>query len=76
MDPFLGYIYFISTYCFSGCKYVSSFSATVPGSVFEGKTPIVPEADAPTDNEAYIRLLREEYADFIAGLLERAENGG
>lgn len=40
----------------------SNFNATVPGSVFEGKTPVVPEADAPTDNEAYIRLLREEYA--------------
>ena len=40
----------------------SNFNATVPGSVFEGKTPVVPEADALTDNEAYIRLLREEYA--------------
>ena len=38
----------------------STFNATVPGSVFEGKEPVVPEADAPVDNEAIIRLLREE----------------
>ena len=44
----------------------SDFNATVPGSVFAGKTPVVPEAEAPTDNEAVIRALRE-----LAG-----ENGG
>ena len=44
----------------------TDFSATVPGSVFEGKTPLVPEADAPTDNEAIIKALREI----------GAENGG
>ncbi len=38
----------------------STFNATVPRSVFEGKEPVVPEADAPVDNEAIIRLLREE----------------
>ncbi|MCR4578020.1 MAG: 5'-nucleotidase C-terminal domain-containing protein [Clostridiales bacterium] len=42
------------------------FNATVPGSVFAGKAPVVPEADAPTDNEAVIKALRE-----LAG-----ENGG
>lgn len=39
---------------------VTNFSATVPGSVFEGKEPLVPMADAPVDNEAMIRVLREE----------------
>ena len=38
----------------------SRFSATLPGSVFEGKVSIVPEADAPIDNESMIRLLRDE----------------
>ena len=38
----------------------------MPGSVFAGKAPVVPEADAPTDNEAVIKALRE-----LAG-----ENGG
>ena len=45
---------------------VSSYSATLPGSVFEGKTPLRPEEEAPVDNEAFIRALRD-----ISG-----ENGG
>lgn len=40
----------------------TNYGATIPGNVFEGKTPVVPESDAPTDNEAYIQLLREEFA--------------
>ena len=44
----------------------STFNATTRGSIFEGKEPVVPEADAPVDNEAIIRLLREE----------KQENGG
>ncbi len=40
----------------------SNYNATVEGSVFLGKTPLVPEADAPTDNEAFIKLLRQAYA--------------
>lgn len=39
---------------------VSAYSATLPRSVFAGKTPVVPEAEAPVDNESMIRLLREE----------------
>ena len=39
---------------------VSNYSATQPGSVFEGKDPAVPAAEAPTDNESFIRVLREE----------------
>ncbi len=39
---------------------VSSYSASIPGSVFENKEPVVPEAEAPADNEAAIRVLREE----------------
>ena len=39
----------------------SNYNATVEGSVFLGKTPLVPEADAPTDNEAFIKLLRQAY---------------
>lgn len=38
----------------------SSFNATVPGSIFEQKEPIVPESDAPTDNESFVVLLRME----------------
>ena len=37
----------------------TNFNATMPGSVFENKEPIIPMADAPIDNEAFIRLLRE-----------------
>ena len=40
----------------------TDFNATVPGSVFEEKTPVVPQADAPTDNESIVRFLREEKA--------------
>ena len=32
----------------------------MPDSVFEGKEPVIPLADAPTDNDEFIRLLREE----------------
>ena len=38
---------------------VSNYSATLEGSVFEGKTPVFPEADAPIDNQALIELLRD-----------------
>ena len=38
----------------------TSYNATQPDSVFTGKQPIVPEAEAPADNEAMIQLLREE----------------
>ena len=36
----------------------SNYNATVKGSVFEGKTPVIPEAEAPVDHEALIELLR------------------
>lgn len=36
----------------------SNYGATLEGGVFEGKTPVYPEADAPIDNEALIELLR------------------
>ena len=38
----------------------STYSATQVKSVFSGKEPVVPEAEAPVDNEAIIRQLREE----------------
>ena len=38
----------------------SNFNATVRGSVFEGKEPVLPESEAPVDFELFIRLLREE----------------
>ena len=38
----------------------TGFNATIPGSVFENKTPLIPETDAPVDNETYIELLREK----------------
>ncbi len=37
----------------------SNYSATMPGSVFEGKEPVISISDAPIDNEAFISLLRE-----------------
>ena len=37
----------------------SNYNATMPGSVFEGKEPVIPLADAPVDNDEFIRLLRE-----------------
>ena len=37
-----------------------NYCATLPGSVFEGKEPVISEAEAPIDNETFIRLLREE----------------
>ena len=38
----------------------SNFNATVRGSVFEGREPVLPESEAPVDYELFIRLLREE----------------
>jgi len=38
----------------------TDFSATLNGSVFKGKTPVVPEAEAPAENESIIRLLRKD----------------
>ncbi len=38
----------------------SNYNATMPGSVFEGKEPVIPLADAPIDNDEFIRLLRAE----------------
>lgn len=36
----------------------SNYNATIEGGVFEGKTPVIPEAEAPIDHEALIELLR------------------
>ena len=36
--------------------------ATLEGSVFLGKTPVVPEAEAPIDNQAILALVRAEAA--------------
>ena len=38
----------------------SNYSGTLPGGVFENKTSIVSEGDAPVDNVTIIELLREE----------------
>ena len=32
----------------------------MPDSIFEGKEPVIPMADAPVDNDEFIRLLRKE----------------
>ena len=37
---------------------VTSYSATLEGSVFEGKEPLYPELEAPVDNQAIIEYLR------------------
>lgn len=42
---------------------VSSYNATLTGSVFEKKTPLVSETEAPVDNLAFIELLRSEASD-------------
>ena len=38
----------------------SNYNATLDGAVFLGKTPVVPESEAPVDNVTAIELLREE----------------
>ena len=38
----------------------TSYNASMPDSIFEGKEPVIPLADAPMDNDEFIRLLREE----------------
>ena len=38
----------------------TSYNATLPGSVFEDKEPVVPVSDTPVDNDTYIQLLREK----------------
>ena len=38
----------------------SNYNATLDGSVFLGKIPVVPESEAPLDNLTVIELLREE----------------
>ena len=42
---------------------VSSYNATLAGSVFEKKMSLIPETEAPVDNIAFIELLRIEAAD-------------
>ena len=42
---------------------ISSYSATLAGSVFEDKEPLYPEAEAPIDNLTIINLLRQEARD-------------
>ena len=41
----------------------TNFNATKEGSIFSGKTPVIPEADAPVDNLAIIEMLREEASE-------------
>ena len=42
---------------------VTNFSATLPGSVFEGKEPVYPVSEAPVDNLTMIHFLRLEARD-------------
>ena len=41
----------------------SNYNATLDGSVFLGKIPVVPESEAPIDNLTVIELLREEASE-------------
>ncbi|MBO4461203.1 MAG: 5'-nucleotidase C-terminal domain-containing protein [Clostridiales bacterium] len=41
----------------------TNYNASVKGSVFEGKTSVVPENEAPVDNEAFVKVLKQEAAD-------------
>ena len=41
----------------------SNYNATLDGSVFLDKTPVVPESEAPVDNLTVIKLLREEASE-------------
>ena len=38
----------------------SNFNSTLPGSVFEGKEPVIPEVDAPVDTDLFVEVLRKE----------------
>lgn len=42
---------------------LTSYNATVPGSVFENKMPLISEAEAPVDHDAFIDILRTEAKD-------------
>lgn len=41
----------------------SNYNATLDGSIFIDKTPVVPESEAPVDNVTVIELLREEASE-------------
>ncbi len=41
----------------------SNYNATLDGSIFLGKTPVVPESEAPVDNLTVIELLRKEASE-------------
>ena len=41
----------------------SNYNATLDGSVFLDKTPVIPESEAPIDNLTVIELLREEASE-------------
>jgi len=41
----------------------SNYNATLDGSVFLDKTPVIPESEAPVDNLTVIELLREEASE-------------
>jgi 2',3'-cyclic-nucleotide 2'-phosphodiesterase (5'-nucleotidase family) len=38
---------------------ITNYSSTLPGSVFEHKTPVIPEAEAPADHELLVEVLRK-----------------
>ena len=38
---------------------ITNYNATQPGSLFENRKPVYPEADAPVDNQALIEILRD-----------------
>ena len=42
---------------------ISEYSATIPGSVFEGKEPVILKSDSPIDNESFIKVLQKEAAE-------------
>ena len=44
-------------------EYCADADATLPGSVFEFKEPLYPEAEAPLDNLTLILFLRQEARD-------------
>ena len=41
----------------------TNYNAQVKGSVFDGKTPVVPMEDAPIDNISFVEILKQEAAE-------------
>ena len=66
-------IYDIDTY-YRVCT--SNYNATLEGSVFIGKEPVFPEAEAPVDNVTIVELIRQEAEDNLGYIFVDTEPRG